>query len=197
MNDVRIKLRTGSSLVGRVLLALVVSGAPVGAQALAEELWGQELWGTWQIDVEASMADLPGLTRWQRLPAKEKEREGDRLRSSLERRAPELRLVLADDEVKMASGPRQTSFPCSVRYRSETVVLFACPTAEPSFTMTAVPMPEGRLKLLSSNTDDMDVYVWSRVEDSEGTESSEGTEPEETEEVGETEPLGDASPPSP
>jgi len=146
------KKLTSCHLAVLSLVSFVVT-APLEAESDAKKLLGR-----WELDPQASVEDLGGLARW----SSASETERDRLRASLEKRAQEMVLEITDEALTLHSGQQEMTFSCSTRYRTPVVVVLGCSTGQTPFTITVVRLTGDRIKLLSSGTDDMDVYVWRR-----------------------------------
>jgi len=141
-----------SHLAMLALVSFVVT-APLEAESDAEKVLG-----TWELDPNASVEDLGRVARW----SSSSETEIDRLRASLEKRAQEMALEITEENLTLRSGQQEITFDCSTRYRTSVVVVLGCNAGETPFAITVVRLTEDRIKLLSSDTDDMDVYVWRR-----------------------------------
>lgn len=148
-------MRAASSMIAATTATLLVI-LPAGIAA-ADDV---PLHGSWQLDPQASVDDLGAVSRWSSMSPEETEK----LRASLEGRAGELGFELSVDGLTFRRGDRETHFSCTERYDRPPVALFACSTEAVDFTFTIVRLEGGKIKLLSSVTDDMDIYAWRRAE---------------------------------
>lgn len=136
-----------------ILLALLSVLAAVPAQAQPNP---QVLLGEWRLDPAASVEDLDGVRKFHA----DATVTAEDVREAVERRAQQMRLEITGGEVVFLQGDQRTSFHCTTRYENPPVILLACTAGDQRYTLTAVLLGDQKLKLLSSATDDMDIYVW-------------------------------------
>jgi len=140
--------------LGAIFFVSSFAAVPGNAQSVAEEVLGE-----WELDPVGSMEDLDRMARWSSASDAEKEK----LQASLERRANEMQLQITEDAVTLRSGQQEASFSCSTRYQSSSLILLGCSTGETPVTITVVRLTAERIKMLSSGTDDMDIFVWRKA----------------------------------
>lgn len=132
-----------------ILTPFLLLAATAAAQPVPERLHG-----SWRIDAGASFEHRAGLAKLDGI--------GDeQLRSLFERRAESPPIEFSADAFSLGASP-EARFACRTRYADAAVVYLSCHRDDHYFTLAVVVVGEG-IRLLSSDTDDTDVFVWSRT----------------------------------
>jgi hypothetical protein len=137
----------------RVLTTLLLVSVITCASAVA----GEEIKfaGLWSLDIDRTMEDAKKSPKYT-------EKDAEIMASTIKRRAETMKLRITPSEVIYEMGKKKATLPYTIVQSSDESAVLSTRAKDKDFTLSLQLIDGKFLKLKSSDTDDMDLYVWKR-----------------------------------
>ena len=136
-------------------IALLV--ATLALAAMADDAGMNRFVGAWSVDYERTIEEA-------RKSPEVSEEDLEKMPAIIERMMARMSIEVSDTELIYVAGPRRSALPYTVKEVAGKTTTVVVSVTEQQAEMSFTVVDGGRMMVKSSQTDDMDFYVWKRIE---------------------------------